>query len=251
MQLLTLSFPFSLHPGDLPKLRGAVSDLVDPTRKDPDAILFHNHDNSSDQDYLRWEYPLIRYTTHKGRATMIGIGAGATAMATLLLPRLLLLDTLVVNGRPLPVSGFQLRDRRIALALHDTPQAFGLYRWMALNNDNYRAWQTLEGNEPAREQLLHRALTGHLRAQAEALVPGIDKDQIHANILRVDNRKKMIWQGKPLIGFSVVAESRYQPPVGLGVGRLTAWGFGTTLGERAYTQAIKHRKARTGREEVL
>lgn len=246
MQILTLSFPFRIPPYELPAFRGAVNELIDPS-----VEYFHNHNNSSGPTQFHWDYPKIRYSLFRGRATVTGIGEGALAMMQHLLPGLLELQHIWINGRAYPMAGFRVQQQQLECRLEDEVQPFGLHRWVALNKENYRHWKQLEGKEDARRVLLERALTGHLRTMAETLAPDLDRELITANILRVDQQKRIKWHKTQLVGFNVVAESRFVPPIGLGIGRSVAFGFGEVVPAEVYRQLLQVRKTRIKREEEV
>ena len=157
MKILTLIFPFGIPPYALSAFRGAINELVEPK-----SAYFHNHNNDSGDGYLHWDYPRIRYSLYKGHAAVTGIEEGILPLITELLPRLLAVDYLLIDGQPYGVAGFRLEQREAALQWCDEPQAFGMHRWVALNKANYRQWKKLEGNDEARKLLLGRALTGQL-----------------------------------------------------------------------------------------
>lgn len=246
IQLLT--FPFPLHPGEIRHFRGAINELVGR-----EATAFHNHCNEPDAPTeFVWDYPSIQYGVHKGRAAIRGIGPGAAALIRELLPQLLTLTTLSIGGEARPVTGFRMTSERWETQLADQPLPFGLHRWIALSKENYTAWKQLDGNDRARRMILERALTGHLRRQAALLAPEISIEAIEAEIIREDQRKKIVWHGVPLIGFNVVAKSRYLPPRGPGLGRLTAFGFGEAVGPERYDYLLRSRRMATDdAEEVL
>lgn len=242
MQTLTLTFPFRLPPYELPALRGAINELVDPKGEltDPIATCFHNH-QSRKNPYFVWEYPKIRYSLYRGKATVTGIGPGVMAIMQYLMPRLLETRELWINGQPYNTTGFRTAHGEVELVLQDEPRRFGLHRWVALNNVNYRQWKKLEGKPEARQMLLQRALTGHLRAMAESLAPEIDREAIEAKVISVDQQKRINGYKTQLVGFNVVAETRLVPPVGLGVGRSVAFGFGEVVPASVYYRLLEVR----------
>lgn len=242
MQTLTLIFPFRLPPYALPALRGAINELVDPEGKltDPLATCFHNH-KSRESAYFNWDYPKIRYSLYKGQATVTGIGPGVMAIMQYLMPRLFETNKLVINGKSYCTIGYRTCNDEINLTLQEEPEQFGLHRWVALNNANYRQWKKLEGKPEARQMLLQRSLTGHLRAMAESLAPEIDREAIVAKVIRVDQQKRINWHKAQLVAFNVVAESRLVPPIGLGIGRSVAFGFGEVVPADVYYRLLEVR----------
>ena len=229
MQRITLSFPFALHPGQLPALRVALSEVAGF-----ENTLFHNHLPEADkgQPRLSWDYPLIQYGIHRGRPVVNALGAGVTALLTDLLPRLP--EQLVLQGRSYSLTGYQLENGPVAMKHYAQPEAFGLVRWVALNAANYAAWKQADGNEPSRMRILEAALRGHLSVMARVLQPDQAELALEARLVAVDQVKRIRWHGVSLVAFHAVAASRLLPPEGLGLGRSVAFGFGSVCGPDTY-----------------
>jgi len=238
MQQLTLTLPFRLPHHQLPAFRSAIIELTQRAE-----ALFHNHPTDT-APHGSWDYPLIRYTLIRGHAAVTGIGTGAELLTSCLLPQLLKNSSLTIRGINYATTGFRLSNRSFQLELSDEPFPLGVHRWVALNKENYQKWKGMDGQEAARKELLGNALTGHLRVIANQLTPEYASSDITANILRVDQVKKIRWQKADLIGFTVIAESRLRLPDGMGVGRLVAYGYGETMSPRIYKSALGIRKSK-------
>lgn len=232
MQELTLILPFRLPRHHIPAFRSSIIELTQ--RIEP---LFHNHPTEAAPRGF-WDYPLIRYTLIRGHAAVVGIGEGATALTSCLLPRLLETRDLIIMKTKYPTTGFQMNNRTLQVELAPESFPLGLHRWVALNKNNLKKWKRLNGQKEAQQEVLRQALTGHLRGLAKRLAPNFSKEDITANILRVDQIKKIRWQKADLIGFTIIAESRLRIPDGLGVGRLIAYGFGTSMSPQTYRRAL-------------
>lgn len=230
-RILSLQLNLPLHSGDIPGFRAAIAELVGLEHE-----LFHGHNNDPEVLYQHNRaYPLIQYTTRRGRATIIGLGEGADALRQILLPRLP--QELHFAGQTRPINGLNMQERSLELQMLDSPQTFGLYGWLALNAENYAEWKDNPG-AAERFQLLSRALTGHLRAMAERFeIPDFKSTQ--ANILRIDNQKKVQWHGTELVRFNVLAEANLSVPYGVGLGRASAFGFGELLAETNYERILQ------------
>lgn len=235
MNLITLNFPFKLHPALIPNFRAAIVEQIGLGHN-----LFHGHDNS-EQGVTKYsnEYPLIRFAVRKSRAQIVGIGLGADAIIRHLLPALP--GTLTIAGELYSTVGYFLKTGRWDAQVLSEYQSFGIHQWIALNKENYNAWKIHEHSEGARRLILDRCLTGHLRAAAESA--GLSKEgrsRIVARVLRQDKVKRIKWHGTQLIGFSVVAEANFVLPFGLGVGRCHSFGFGEVCSEGSYKMLIKN-----------
>lgn len=228
MQLATLTFPFPLHPGDIPAFRAAIVEVIGLGHH-----LFHNHDNSvPGQQAYHNDYPLIRFGVYRGRARITAMHSGADALLRYLLP--LLPDTLCIAGRPCDATQYELDNRRFDIQLLPQAQPLGLKQWVALNNANYADWKRLEHSPQARIQLLNRCLTGQLRKAAARLAPELDCNTIFGEVLRLDKVKRIQWHNTQLIAFDAVVEANLALPFGIGLGRSTAFGFGEVCDAYAY-----------------
>ncbi|MEM7571696.1 MAG: CRISPR-associated endonuclease Cas6 [Bacteroidota bacterium] len=245
MQLSTLTFNFPLHAGEIRAFRAAIIGSLGYGH-----TLFNGFDNSipGEQKYAN-TYPLVRYTVHKGRARIMGMGKGADAIMRHLLP--VLPDQLLIGQRYCPTDAYDLRVKSWEPEILTEPYTFGLYRYLALNQKNYQHWKALESDEAARAMLLSSCLTGHLRALAETVTPELPRQMIEAQILKVDEVKRLQWHGNHFVGFNLVACANFIPPFGLGLGRCHSFGFGEVCGKRTYQHlAIDSKQARHSNREL-
>ena len=240
MLLTTLSLPFPLHPADIPKLRAAIIGSLGYGH-----TLFNGFDNSEQgKEKYANVYPLVEYGVHKGKARILGIGAGADAIVRHLAPNLP--DQLLIGERYVETRPFRLEVDDWRPDILPQQYTFGLHRYVALNKKNYRAWKALEGNEPARRELLSACLTGHLRALAETAAPELNRKQIKARVLQVDKVKRIKWHGTQLVAFDLVACANFIPPFGLGLGRCHSFGFGEVCNQQRYNHLAGSRNKSTG-----
>lgn len=244
MQILKLTFDFSLAGTLIPNFRAAICEVVGRQ-----SLLFHNH--GADDTYKR-DYPLIQYSIRRGRASIIGIGEGAVSILTELLPRLP--DQLLINNQPYSTANYRVKMRQWEPQLVNEGFCFGLIGWVGLNQENYRAWKDLEGKEAAQRMLLGRALTGHIRALADGLqLP--DHKQYEAEVLAVDDFHAINWHRTDFVRFHLRANSNLVLPTGINLGRMVAFGFGEVLSPAAYGEELKHRaqklKSKKGQKAII
>lgn len=237
MQLTTLTFNFSLHPGNIRAFRASIVEVVGLGHH-----LFHGHDNSvAGEIKYSNAYPLIRFGVRKGRACITGMGEGADALLRYLVP--ILPDTLLIAGKPCATTDWRIENRQWTPELASGYCTFGIHQWMALNKNNYTAWKKYADNAGAQRLILDRCLTGHLRALAENSNPALDRSMIVARVLQQDRVKKIQWKNNDFVLFNVIAEANFMPPFGLGLGRCHSFGFGEVCSERSY-QALQQKRVR-------
>lgn len=236
MRITTLTLKLPIHPGDLPGLRACIADLVGFEHE-----LFHNHDNSlPDSEHLHWGYPLVQYSVRRGYATITGLAAGAKAIESLLLPKLP--ESLTFGGQSWPVGEYQLHTHQVALEWSEEPLHYGISGWVGLNAENYQAWKA-DPDEDARKLVLSRAFTGHLRALGHGLgLP--DFARAIGEVTKVDNQKRIAWHGTQLVRFDIQVATNLSLPLGVGLGRSVAFGFGEIMSPSYYQQYLRVRKSR-------
>lgn len=225
MQLTTLTLNLLLHPGNLSAFRASIVEQVGQEHH-----IFHNHDNSRGQDHHHWGYPCIQYAVRRGRATIIGIGEGSEAIKRILIPRLP--DELSMAGHTYPIGDYRMKSQIIETAWEEHPQRYGLAGWLALNKENYHLWKSTEDAD-IRRTVLNQALTGHLRVLASGLELPNPKQAL-GDVLRIDKRKRIQWHGTQLISFDALIQCNLNLIPGIGMGRITAFGFGEVMSEGYY-----------------
>ena len=230
-KVAVLSLGFNLHPSRIPHLRAAIVERVGLANS-----LFHGHDNSNSKSKYTNKTALIQYSIDRGQAQIIGVKDGKEAILKCLLP--------VYSGR-LTIGGEEYHSQNWKISMFDfCPKisdfytTFGLYKWIALNKENYLNWKFLNSNETARRVLLNKCLTEHLKIIGDLFLPKEETSKILARILRIDNVKMIRWHGTNLITFSVIAESNLNLFENLCVGKCRSFGFGQVLSESKYKALV-------------
>ena len=220
MRIQTLTFNFPFHAGNIRAFRSAIIDTIGWQ-----SHLFHNHDNSTGQPHYHWGYPLVQYAVRRGKAAIIGIGPGAKALEQELIPKMP--DSLWMLDQKYAINRYQMDVLDHQWAITDVPVQYGIQGWLALNHINFKAWKATE-NDLARQAILSKALTGHLRSIVKQ-VSQFPANLIKAEVLQVDNQKRIEWHQIPLVRFNVIFEANVLLPKGIGIGRCAAFGFGELL----------------------
>jgi len=230
MRILTLTLDLPLHPGDISAFRSCIADIAGREHE-----IFHNHDNAIEHSgHHHWGYPLVQYAVRRGQAAIIGLGEGADAIQQLLIPKLP--GQLQFAGRCHWLAGLRLDEQRHRWELLETPQEYGLLGWVALNHDNYVEWKAAE-EAGKRKAVLERALTGQLKVAAKAA--GLENlSPVKGELLRVDNQKRVAWHGTYLIRFHALISSTLALPIGIGIGRSAAFGYGEVLPAMVYQRMM-------------
>lgn len=222
MRTLTITLDLQLPAWEIPNLRAAIAERVGYEYE-----LFHMHNNNPEEGWdYHTHYPLIQFCINRDFVEITGIEAGAEALQSLLLPKLT--EDWVINNRKVQIPGYNVTHGKVKVPLDDEVHSFRLYQWQAMNQKRYRHWDAARDNEEEQLKILSEVLTGHFRSFAEGINYPHSKEDIIGKVTKIFNRKKVKWHGVSLMTFDIEAESYLKVPYGIGIGRLSAYGFGRT-----------------------
>jgi hypothetical protein len=214
LRYLKIRFDKRLRSRELPFFRAAV---IEATQRQ--STLFHNHKSNGGVSY---RYPMIQYKCTDEKATIICLGEGADDIHFLLSNPSL---DLRIGGRQLT---FLIED--IGLHYHSltTGEAwynYTLQNWQALNQDNFRKYESLE-SEIERLQFLEKMLLGNLLAIAKTF--GVDRstNRIEVKILRQKGQRWLSFKGKKVLTFDLEFKTNLSLPEYIGLGKGVSVGFG-------------------------
>lgn len=221
LDLLQVQFDLDLQPWQIPQFRGAIIDLAG---KEQD--LFHNHKTEGGYHY---RYPLIQYQSHRGKAAILGLGAGAESLYELLLSGK---RDLVMQGKtyPLRIQQMQQKEWLLRVKREEQIQQFALRYWLPLNDERYEKWQQLR-SLAKRTLLLEDTLKGEILQFASSVGWRIPE----RFILEIDliyKVRKMPYCQTNMMGFDVSFYTNLALPYGLGIGKGSSRGFGRLMSVR-------------------
>jgi hypothetical protein len=209
---LVLDLP--LRPEQVPQLRGAIAEKAGLHNE-----WFHNHDNL--HAGLHYRYPLVQYSCEGGNAAVMGIAAGADALAQFMLGYD---GRLRMGGKSwvAPVLSYHRVEDQV-----ETTDAWHTYRirdWVALNGRNHVEWR---GSIRLADQLavLERAFVSHLMAFARGIGWYVDR-RLVAEIVEYEGSRWISCRGADLLGFDVRVRVQARLPEGIGLGKGVSVGMG-------------------------
>ncbi len=241
LRLLAVSFDTDIRPWELVQFRGAVARKVGIEHE-----WFHNHDNGASPDpsqggaspdpsqgggkgngktRYHHRYPLIQYKidTH-GRQMR---------------PMLLCLDDCIEEAHHFfSQSDWSLRigdrthDMRIArlhvdqinLNVWETFLPYRLHKWRALNSDNFRQWQQLEGIVE-RTAFLENILAAHILSFARGVGWELDK-HLDLKITKLLKEEWVSFKDIKMLAFTIEFKANVSLPDFIGLGQGSGVGFG-------------------------
>lgn len=214
IRTLSLSFNLPIYTRQIPQWRGAFIEMAG-WQDD----RFHNH--RGDGDALRYRYPLIQYRVRRRKASLFAINEGVEALQQVLAAN----DWQIRwQGATRQLMVEDLRMREHELRLTETPQTYQLYKYLALNNENFERWQRADGLAE-RTQLLERVLRGHLLSGLWGL-GWTGEEEIKVRIQEMRKTQYLPFKGKDQLAFDLVYTTNVSLPPQIALGRVVSHGFG-------------------------
>lgn len=219
-KLLLVRFSNNLPYGKIEAFRGAVVNAL--TDKD---ILFHNH--LTDRNGYRYSYPLIQYKRINRQASILCFDIGTEAIGKFFLDSDL---TLTLNGDTELFEVDNIKAYRHRIQIWDSKFHYRIRRWLALNQENYEAYNELEGISE-KSLFLEKILTGNILSFAKGLNIFFDK-KVECKLIRLHEPKATWYKGSKLIMFDAEFISNVSIPRFTGLGKGVSVGYGITTQKR-------------------
>lgn len=219
---LTLSFNLPIYPRQIQNWRGAFLEMAGWEDE-----LFHNHANSQSGNGYHYRYPLIQYRVQQGKAAIYAINDGVVAVQ-----KVLAQNDWVLNWQKEKVN-LQIEDLRMNEHYLRTTQdlkKYKLFKWLALNQQNFEKWQACDGLKE-RVDLLERILGSNLVSLCKGLNwrPEV---RIEVQIEEIRNSKPIKLHGTSLLAFDIIYKTNVLLPAGIAIGKGVAHGFGWQVPHR-------------------
>ena len=190
-------------------LRGALGEHF---RNDP---LFHQHDESR----VLYRYPLVQYRWHGGQAVVLGLGAGAQALAHFNWPGV----ELRVGNRLLHVRDAVCEFHRHSITLTDHLVRYRFMApWLPFNQDLYQRYRGLDLAAQARERD-RLAVAGLLLALRGF---GVEITGRLFAAFEMRSCRPCPYKGVQLLGFRGRLLTNLDLPDGFALGRAVSHGYG-------------------------
>ena len=220
---MRLQFEQRIYSWQLESLRREVIRLVGPEQD-----LYHNHriDASGESKGFYYRYPLIQYKKIGHQASMVGIGAGADALHSLL----------TLADKRVHIEGWEeaqdLRIDKIRASTASLRISLDFYRyripnWVALNARNFARYREIEGLS-ARIAFLEKLMQDQMLSLAKGLGFWL-QDPVQVRILQLRRERLVHIKKQPFLAFDLDFSTNLRLPLYLGLGGKVSKGFGTIL----------------------
>jgi hypothetical protein len=214
IRFLRLQFKAEIAATELPAFRGAVA-----SKAGLEHILFHNHLNDRE---LLYGYPVIQYKRIGLNPAIVCLDYGVDEIHHLFSTKNL---TIHIGERPVQLEVKNLQMHQYTLQVWEKSFHYRLYNWLALSQDNYQRYQTIQ-DDLERIDFLEKILTGNILAFAK----GVKWDVDRTIRLRIDDvlRTKLVpYKSQRLMAFDLMFRTNVFLPDFIGLGKGVSLGFGT------------------------
>ncbi len=214
VRTLSLCFDLPLHFNQIARWRGAFIEMAG--RLDD---RFHNHQDGAANFHYR--YPIIQYRVWKGQAAIFAVNEGVSAVQ-----KVLAVSSWNINWngaqRPLLIKDLHMDDHYLKTL--SSFRRYQLYKYLALNQENYKRWQRA-ADVGARIQLLERLLRNHLLSCLWGL-GWESKEEISVKIQEIRRSQMTSFKGIKQLTFDLAYDANILLPPQIALGKAVSRGFG-------------------------
>jgi hypothetical protein len=150
LKSLSLSFSLPLYTRQIPQWRGAFNEMAGWEHDH-----FHNHRGD---DGYHYRYPRIQYRVRRGKAALFAVNEGVEALQQVLASSSWELNW---QGEKVKLMVEDLRMNEHEIRLLSQPRTYKIFRYVALNEENYEKWRKADGYQE-RGHILETCLRNHL-----------------------------------------------------------------------------------------
>lgn len=211
-----------LYPQNIPQFRGAI---IAAAGFEKDLLHNHNNQPNTKSDYY-YRYPLVQYRSQKGKAVMMGFGAGVHTVKQVLLNT----PYIYTNKQKIALRIENLQEREHKVQILPQARLYRLMDWVALGKTNYIEWKD-NMNLVRRVQLLERVLLSHIMTFARGIEWHI-AEKLSVELVLINKVKKVKIHDAPAMAFNILFKSNALLPEGIGLGKSVSIGYGVCQSTR-------------------
>lgn len=217
IRYLSVQFDQCIQPDEIRFFRSAV---IEKTERKSD--LFHNH--KAGEQKVIYRYPFIQYKLlEEGRAGIICLEEGTNDIHQLFQAQNL---DLRIGRKQQTFKVVDMQLRYYDLSLTDSPINYRIANYLPFNQERYARWQSLEGQEETRTELLAATLRGNILAFAKGLNWWID-GRVQVAFEHIDLPRVVRFKEQQLLAFDLHFTTNVNLPPWIGLGKGVSIGHGT------------------------
>lgn len=213
IRILKICFEQEIPTRELPRFRGAIIAKTGGSK-----ILFHNH---IEEGKLRYSYPLIQYKTIGGKGCLICIDEGTEEIHALLGQRNF---DILLGERQVTLSIDNLTANNFTLNVWERRFNYSIHKWLALNEENYRKYNSIESIGD-KVKFLEQILIGNILSFAKGIDYILEK-KIELSITDQPIEFIATYKGVKLAAFNLKFSTNISLPDHIGLGKGVSSGYG-------------------------
>ncbi len=200
-----------LMDSEIHKMRGFIGNMFEK------YDLIHNHG----QNGFIYRYPLIQFKTVDKSPIILAIGDEAIRVFGEIF---MTLDHLDIEGKCIPINEKELSVADYPFGITNSLIEYEfIHPWIALNQENYKKYQSLE-TVKEKKDMLSKMLVGNLLSMSKGLgytVPARIEAETTLNSIKTTLKRVEV------IGFIGSFRTNFEIPDFFGIGKSVSRGFGT------------------------
>lgn len=212
-KILTIRFENEIRREEIACFRGAIINAMENA-----DVLFHNH---TDDDGLRYAYPLIQYKRINQKAAIVCLGEGTEAIGEFFADSNF---DVVLGDREVHLTIDHIDASQCLVQCWDELFSYHLRRWLPFNKQNYENFQQLEGIAD-KCVFLERLLVGNILSFAKGLGIRLEQEVV-CKITQLSEPMTIVHKGVRLMGFDVEFSTNVSLPDYIGLGKGVSVGKG-------------------------
>lgn len=212
-KILTIRFENEIRREEIACFRGAIINAMENA-----DVLFHNH---TDDDNLRYAYPLIQYKRINQKAAIVCLGEGTEAIGEFFADSNF---DVVLGDHEVHLIIDHIDASQCLVQCWDELFSYHLRRWLPFNKQNYENFQQLEGIAD-KCVFLERLLVGNILSFAKGLGIRLEQEVV-CKITQLSEPMTIVHKGVRLMGFDVEFSTNVSLPDYIGLGKGVSVGKG-------------------------
>lgn len=214
IKTLKAVFDIPLRPDQIKYWRGAIAEHAG---WEDDS--FHNHIGL--KKCVHYRFPTVMYRSEHNHAALWAWGEGVQAVYNMLLSTD---DKLTMQSKPYRLQLIEQHILDNPLSMFDPSKTYFLKNWLALNEENFKKWDTLPSLS-ARTAMLEQILASNIIAFAKAVNWQLPQ-RLEVTLLQIRSTHTVQHKGVQMVAFDVSFSANIDLPEGLGLGKAVSHGFG-------------------------